>query len=365
MLIKEVEELLSMSSHTLRYYERMGLITPSRDSNGYRNYREEDIIRLKKIRYLRDLDIPIEDVVKIMNDNIDFQEVLEGHIKILETKIKSLQYVSEICNDLKEKEIPLLTALIDDRIVKDEKIDENKMKRGLKKVTEYFKPLRTVVIGVRTDSSSFLSVQPFLILAALIMGAGIGVGVPNMIKYVNDQGLLEPIKIFDSDMPTIMIISLISYLIVLLIFLYNNSLQRYIELTDNGIYICDYRRQGKISIILGSILNEARKRNQKYQWEDLSKVEIKISFEQAVMYRSGTRTVYIPTFKFYFVNGDIFEIESGKFFGEDPKTAYKILKDKKIDIFAQEFIKDYFEQDELSGYDYFEKIYHKNTKVHK
>ena len=113
-------------------------------------------------------------------------------------------------------------------------------------------------------------------------------------------------------MPTIMIISLISYLIVLLIFLYNNSLQRYIELTDNGIYICDYRRQGKISIILGSILNEARKRNQKYQWEDLSKVEIKISFEQAVMYRSGTRTVYIPTFKFYFVNGDIFEIESGK-----------------------------------------------------
>ena len=71
------------------------------------------------------------------------------------------------------------------------------MKRGLKKVTEYFKPLRTVVIGVRTDSSSFLSVQPFLILAALIMGAGIGVGVPNMIKYVNDQGLLEPIKIFD------------------------------------------------------------------------------------------------------------------------------------------------------------------------
>ena len=78
MLIKEVEELLSMSSHTLRYYERMGLITPGRDSNGYRNYREEDIIRLKKIRYLRDLDIPIEDVVKIMNDNIDFQEVLEG-----------------------------------------------------------------------------------------------------------------------------------------------------------------------------------------------------------------------------------------------------------------------------------------------
>lgn len=363
MLIKEVEDLLSMSSHTLRYYEKMGLINPARDSNGYRNYSEEDIVKLKKIRYLRDLDIPIEDIVKIMDESIDFQEVLEGHIKTLETKMKSLQYVSEICNDLKEKEIPLLTALTDDKIVQEEKINENEFKNGLKKVVNYFKPIKTVVIGARVDSSNLLSVQPVLIFTAMIMGVGIGIGVPNMIKYVNDQGLMEPIKIFNSDMPTIVMISLICYIIISMIFLYNNSLQRYVELTDNALYLCDYRRQGKLSIIMGSILNESRKRNQKYQWEDLSKVEIKISFEQAVMHRSGTRTVYIPRFKFYFVNGDVFEIESGKVFGEDPKTAYKILRDKKIDIVAQEYIKNYFEQDEKSGYDYFESKYHKNSKV--
>ena len=43
MQIKEVQEKLKISSYTLRYYEKMGLIQPYRDENGYRNYNEEDI----------------------------------------------------------------------------------------------------------------------------------------------------------------------------------------------------------------------------------------------------------------------------------------------------------------------------------
>ena len=39
MQIKEVQEKLKISSYTLRYYEKMGLIQPYRDENGYRNYR--------------------------------------------------------------------------------------------------------------------------------------------------------------------------------------------------------------------------------------------------------------------------------------------------------------------------------------
>ena len=37
MQIKEVEELLDMTSYALRYSEKMGLIHPQRDDN-YRNY---------------------------------------------------------------------------------------------------------------------------------------------------------------------------------------------------------------------------------------------------------------------------------------------------------------------------------------
>jgi len=46
MQIKEVQEKLKISSYTLRYYEKMGLIQPYRDENGYRNYNEEDIHKI-------------------------------------------------------------------------------------------------------------------------------------------------------------------------------------------------------------------------------------------------------------------------------------------------------------------------------
>lgn len=48
MKIKEVEKQLSISSHALRYYEKMHLIHPHRDENGYRDYNMQDIDRLKK-----------------------------------------------------------------------------------------------------------------------------------------------------------------------------------------------------------------------------------------------------------------------------------------------------------------------------
>ena len=62
MQIKEVQEKLKISSYTLRYYEKMGLIQPYRDENGYRNYSEEDIHKIERIMFLRDINVPIEDV---------------------------------------------------------------------------------------------------------------------------------------------------------------------------------------------------------------------------------------------------------------------------------------------------------------
>ena len=53
MQIKEVQEKLKISSYTLRYYEKMGLIQPYRDENGYRNYNEEDIHNRKNYVFKR------------------------------------------------------------------------------------------------------------------------------------------------------------------------------------------------------------------------------------------------------------------------------------------------------------------------
>ena len=99
MQIKEIQEKLKISSYTLRYYEKMGLIQPYRDENGYRNYNEEDIHKIERIMFLRDINVPIEDIKDILDNKVTFQDVLENHIEKVNTEIKSLQYIKNMCKD--------------------------------------------------------------------------------------------------------------------------------------------------------------------------------------------------------------------------------------------------------------------------
>ena len=46
MIIKEVEQSLGVPRATVRFYEKEGLLSPSRSENGYREYSEEDVVLL-------------------------------------------------------------------------------------------------------------------------------------------------------------------------------------------------------------------------------------------------------------------------------------------------------------------------------
>lgn len=53
MTITEVADLLDISAHTLRYYERAGLVEVDRDSSGHRSYRPEAVRRLVFLTRMR------------------------------------------------------------------------------------------------------------------------------------------------------------------------------------------------------------------------------------------------------------------------------------------------------------------------
>lgn len=59
LAIAEVAERLGISAHTLRYYERIGLLEVDRDSGGRRVYRADALARLSFITKLRSADLPI------------------------------------------------------------------------------------------------------------------------------------------------------------------------------------------------------------------------------------------------------------------------------------------------------------------
>lgn len=58
MRIGELSERTAVPARMLRYYEDQGLITPRRLHNGYRDYDERLVDRVKQIRGLLDAGIP-------------------------------------------------------------------------------------------------------------------------------------------------------------------------------------------------------------------------------------------------------------------------------------------------------------------
>lgn len=70
MKIGELAKRTEVPTRMLRYYEEQGLITPRRQQNGYREYDEYLVDRVKKIRGLLDSGIPtriIGDMLPCLN----------------------------------------------------------------------------------------------------------------------------------------------------------------------------------------------------------------------------------------------------------------------------------------------------------
>lgn len=63
MTIKDVSEQTGFSSHTLRYYEKEGVIQDvKRDSSGHRHYEQSDVDVLKFLSCLKLADMKIKDI---------------------------------------------------------------------------------------------------------------------------------------------------------------------------------------------------------------------------------------------------------------------------------------------------------------
>jgi MerR family transcriptional regulator, aldehyde-responsive regulator len=62
LTVQETAELTGLSEHTLRYYERAGLLTPVRrdGSSGHRRYSADDVARARTLACLRTTGMPLE-----------------------------------------------------------------------------------------------------------------------------------------------------------------------------------------------------------------------------------------------------------------------------------------------------------------
>ena len=104
--IKEAEALTGISRQNIRYYEKMGLLNPKRDAgNGYRKYDEEDIERLKAILLFRKLDMPLEEIHKLLDHEIDLQQALDTQKAYLQKEQQKLEAALAFCDTIQEQDL--------------------------------------------------------------------------------------------------------------------------------------------------------------------------------------------------------------------------------------------------------------------
>jgi MerR family transcriptional regulator, thiopeptide resistance regulator len=78
--IAEVARMARTTSRTLRHYHQIGLLAPARiGDNGYRYYEREQLLRLQRILLLRELDIDLPTIARILAGQQDAAEALRSH----------------------------------------------------------------------------------------------------------------------------------------------------------------------------------------------------------------------------------------------------------------------------------------------
>lgn len=104
MQINEVTQQVDLSKRAIKYYEEQGLLTVKKDSNGYRNYTEENLTTLKEIAVYRKLGINISDIKQLLKSK---------DIQLLETIYK--QKASDL--HVQQKQLEALRSYIQDHNV--------------------------------------------------------------------------------------------------------------------------------------------------------------------------------------------------------------------------------------------------------
>lgn len=88
-----------MTTHTLRYYERVGLIQPvGRARNGHRRYSDADEAWLKFLHCMRDTNMPIREMQRYAqlrdrgtDTSLERRKILEEHRATIAAQIAALQ----------------------------------------------------------------------------------------------------------------------------------------------------------------------------------------------------------------------------------------------------------------------------------
>jgi len=107
MNIKKFSQVTQLSAHTIRYYEKIGLLTHiARNSSGHRYFTDKDITWVAFITRLKETGMPLAEIIKYAQlrsqgevTSAARMALLQQHAQMLKTKIAQEQHHLTKLND--------------------------------------------------------------------------------------------------------------------------------------------------------------------------------------------------------------------------------------------------------------------------
>ena len=99
MRIGELGQATGVDSETIRYYEKLGLLSaPARAANGYRAYGAAHLERLAFVRHCRALDMPLAEIRRLLDfvahpdaDCGDINRLIDDQLARTRARLKSMR----------------------------------------------------------------------------------------------------------------------------------------------------------------------------------------------------------------------------------------------------------------------------------
>jgi len=90
--VRQVARMAGVSVRTLHHYDQVDLLKPaSRTAAGYRLYGEQDLLRLQQILFFKELDLPLDEIRRILDDpGFDQVQALADHRQLLQQHMERL-----------------------------------------------------------------------------------------------------------------------------------------------------------------------------------------------------------------------------------------------------------------------------------
>ncbi|AWB43441.1 MerR family transcriptional regulator [Paenibacillus sp. CAA11] len=100
--IQQISQITGLTSHTLRYYEKIGLLDGvARNESGYRKYRESDLLWIDFLIRLRETKMPISEMKQFSDLRSQGEATIKERRTLLELhKNKVIKQIEDLKENL-------------------------------------------------------------------------------------------------------------------------------------------------------------------------------------------------------------------------------------------------------------------------